>query len=202
LRIGIVGAGKLGLPVALAIESKNHEVFVHDIREDHVKQILRKREYSNVEQGAQELLQKSRIKFLPLNELILHCDIVFVAIQTPHDIRYEGITRLQKDNKDFDYTFLKNGVKAIADESENQKKETILVIISTVLPQTIKKEIRPLLNDYTKLVYNPYFIAMGTTIRDFLHPEFILFGTDEQDDVSAIQFVQTFYRTITEAPIL
>ena len=31
MNIGIIGLGKLGLPVALAIESKGHKVFGYDI---------------------------------------------------------------------------------------------------------------------------------------------------------------------------
>ena len=50
----------------------------------------------------------------------------------------------------------------------------IVVIISTVLPGTIDREIRPLLNEHVRLCYNPFFIAMGTTIKDFMEPEFVL----------------------------
>jgi UDPglucose 6-dehydrogenase len=52
----------------------------------------------------------------------------------------------------------------------------VVVIISTVLPGTVRSRILPLLNPLVKLCYNPYFIAMGTVIPDFLNPEFILFG--------------------------
>jgi UDPglucose 6-dehydrogenase len=43
-----------------------------------------------------------------------------------------------------------------------------VVIISTVLPGTIQKHIKPIIDDNLKLCYNPFFIAMGTTIHDFL----------------------------------
>ena len=49
-----------------------------------------------------------------------------------------------------------------------------MIVISTVLPGTVRREILPLVNDHVKLCYNPFFIAMGTTIRDFLDPEFVL----------------------------
>ena len=38
---------------------------------------------------------------------------------------------------------------------------------------------------------------MGSTIRDFLHPEFILFGVD--DEKAAIK-AQSFYKTICDSP--
>jgi UDPglucose 6-dehydrogenase len=56
------------------------------------------------------------------------------------------------------------------------------VIISTVLPGTIRREIIPLIEKDKRinLVYNPFFIAMGTTIHDFLNPEFVLLGMDDE----------------------
>ena len=39
MKIGFLGLGKLGLPVALAVESKGHEVVGHDISHS-VKNII------------------------------------------------------------------------------------------------------------------------------------------------------------------
>ena len=39
MKIGFVGLGKLGLPVALAVESKGHEVFGFDIKQEIYEQI-------------------------------------------------------------------------------------------------------------------------------------------------------------------
>ena len=47
-------------------------------------------------------------------------------------------------------------------------------------PGTIRKKILPLTNKYTQVGYNPFFIAMGTTIDDFLFPEIILFGSNNK----------------------
>jgi UDPglucose 6-dehydrogenase len=70
-------------------------------------------------------------------------------------------------------------------------------VISTVLPGTIRREILPNLSTYIKLCYNPFFIAMGTTMKDFLRPEIILFGVD---DKNAAKKSKKFYRTINHAP--
>jgi UDPglucose 6-dehydrogenase len=43
----------------------------------------------------------------------------------------------------------------------------------------MRREIEPLLGSLVRLVYNPSFIAMGTTIRDFIKPEFVLIGGDD-----------------------
>lgn len=82
---------------------------------------------------------------------------------------------------------------AVADKGEDR----VIIIISTVLPGTIRKHILPILNPHIKLCYNPFFIAMGTTIKDFYHPEFILFGVH---DDQAAQVAERFYKTINSAP--
>lgn len=82
-------------------------------------------------------------------------------------------------------------------EVEKCKKSIVTVIISTVLPGTIRRYILPVLNTHIKLCYNPFFIAMGTTIRDFYNPEFILFGVH---DDNAAKVAEGFYKTITDAP--
>ena len=92
----------------------------------------------------------------------------------------------------------KKGIKDLSEEIWHQQSKKIVIIISTVLPGTIRREIIPLLGKHTKLCYNPFFIAMGTTMRDFLHPEFILFGYDSS---WAEKRAEKFYKTITHAPI-
>jgi UDPglucose 6-dehydrogenase len=52
-----------------------------------------------------------------------------------------------------------------------------LVLISTVLPGTIRRELAPMLTN-TGLVYNPYLIAMGTVAADMINPEMIMIGTE------------------------
>lgn len=197
MNIGFLGLGKLGLPVALAIESKGHKVAGNDISQN-VENIVRARNLPYMENGAQELLEKTNLELMDLQRLVDFADIIFVPIQTPHEPRYEGITPLPDERKGFDYSWLKNGMKDLSDEIKRQGKDKIVVIISTLLPGTIRKEIKPLLCTHVKLCYNPFFIAMGTTIENFLHPEFVLLG---RDDLEAAEIVKTFYRTIHNAQV-
>lgn len=122
--------------------------------------------------------------------------LFFVPIQTPHDPLYEGVTRIPDERVDFNYEYLVSGMKKLSDEIEKQKKDKVVIIISTVLPGTIRREIKPLLGSHTKLCYNPFFIAMGTTMQDFLFPEFILFGVD---DSKAADIAEKFYRSVNNA---
>jgi UDPglucose 6-dehydrogenase len=48
-----------------------------------------------------------------------------------------------------------------------------------------------------KLCYNPFFIAMGTTMIDFLNPEFVLFGVWESE---AAEKAEKLYKTIHNKP--
>lgn len=201
MKVGFIGAGKLGLTVGVASESKGHDVLVCDPDPRIVDAIISRR-FPHDEDGAQELWAHSNIQLASVAELVEWADIIFVAVQTPHDPEYEGITPMPETRRDFDYTFLRDACDAVATEAQRRKTHVTLSVISTVLPGTMDREIRPLLNEFVTLVYNPSFIAMGTTIRDFLHPEFTLMGTD--DDVVSIRAgerVETFYHSIHDAPV-
>jgi UDPglucose 6-dehydrogenase len=197
MKIGFIGLGKLGLPCALAIDSKGHDVFGYDINPD-VEKYLLSREIPYREDGATELLKNHNIKWGSIEYVVENSDVIFVPIQTPHHPKYEGVDRLPEERIDFDYSFLKSGMKNLSDEIENQGKEKIVIIISTVLPGTTRSEIKPLLTDKIKLCYNPFFIAMGTTIKDFTSPEFVLFGVD---DDSAYETAKNFYSTLHNRPV-
>ena len=194
--IGFIGLGKLGLPSALSIESKGHTVVGYDLNPN-VKQYIEKKTIPYLEQSVPELLQKTKIEVLSLAEVLKRSEIIFVAVQTPHDPLYEGITKLPSTTADFNYDYLKAACSDISAELDKLGEDKTVIVISTVLPGTIKREIKPLLGKHVKLCYNPFFIAMGTTVRDFLHPEIILFGVD---DPIALEKTKTFYRTITDAP--
>ena len=195
MNIGFVGLGKLGLPVALAVEDKGHKVFGFDISPS-VEEILTTKKLPYREEGAQELLEATQINFCDLDRVVTESEIIFVPVQTPHDPDYEGITRLPDDRVDFDYQYLKSAMKDLSQAVERQDQKKVVIIISTVLPGTVEKEILPILCDNVQLCYNPFFIAMGTTITDFLFPEFILFGVD---DTEAADKAEEFYKTINSA---
>jgi UDPglucose 6-dehydrogenase len=199
MNIGFIGLGKLGLPCALAVESRGHKVVGYDPSEQ-VKDIIDTKKLQYQEIWAQDHLDKSKIEIKSIKEVVQESDIIFVPIQTPHGDEFEGITRIPKHRKDFDYTYLKQGIKDLEIEIWDEQVKKVVIIISTVLPGTIRKEIKPIIdkNPYFKLCYNPFFIAMGTTMRDFLHPEFILFGHDSD---WAEKKAEKFYKTITHAPI-
>lgn len=196
MNIGFAGLGKLGLPLALAIESKGHTVVAHDPAEG-PRQIIASKRLAHHEAGADALLQRSRIELLSMAEMVRRSDLIFVVIQTPHDPRFEGTTRLSTDTRDFDYRPLCAGVAQISAAIETEGRERTVIVMSTVLPGTMRRVIKPLLGRHAGLCYNPCFTAMGTAISDFLAPEFVLFGVDDE---RSAQLAGAFYRTLHDAP--
>lgn len=197
MNIGFIGLGKLGLPCALAIEKAGHQVCGYDISTQ-VKEILESKILPYKEIHADKYLKDHNIEFCSVEDVVRQSDIIFVPIQTPHNPKYEGVTRLPSERVDFDYSYLITGIQGLSDEIQRQRQDKIVVIISTVLPGTIEREIKPLLCDHVKLCYNPFFIAMGTTINDFVNPEFVLFGVEDEN---AYEVTKDFYSTIHSKPM-
>ena len=71
------------------------------------KQYIEKKTIPYLEQSVPELLQKTKIEVLSLAEVLKRSEIIFVAVQTPHDPLYEGITKLPSTTADFNYDYLK-----------------------------------------------------------------------------------------------
>jgi UDPglucose 6-dehydrogenase len=186
MKVGFIGLGKLGLPVALATEAAGHEVAGYD-PSPVVAQIRETRVLPYVEADAQALLEQTKMQFMEPAELAEWADLIFVAVATPHQPQFEGVTRLTDERADFDYSQLSNALFSVADAKGQ------IVVISTVLPGTMEN-LGPLAEG---VLYNPFFIAMGTTIPDFRNPEFVLVGTDGAHP----GILRDFYATIHDRPV-
>lgn len=153
-KIGFIGLGKLGMPCAEAVADKGFDVSGYDIASRNSLKI-------NIKESIADTV-KDR-------------DIVFVATPTPHQEGYDGREPTStKPVMDFNYDAVKQVITAC--DKHMSSKQT-LVLISTVLPGTIRRELAPLLKN-TGLVYNPYLIAMGTVAQDMVNPEMIMIGTE------------------------
>ena len=152
-KIGFIGLGKLGMPCAEAIADKGFDVAGYDI----------------VRKSSDKLDIRDSLK-----DLVEDRDIVFVATPTPHEEGYDGREPTSHlPVKDFNYEAV---TKVLTKCNQYMNNDQTLVLISTVLPGTIRREFEPLMTN-TKLLYNPYLIAMGTVANDMISPEFIMIGT-------------------------
>jgi UDPglucose 6-dehydrogenase len=191
LKVGFVGLGKLGLPCAAAVSVKTQSKVVgFDLNSD-VEKYIKQAKVPYLEKDCEEYLKKGQVQYVDSIDAVTdYSDIIFVAVQTPHDPSFEGITPVTGDLADFDYQFLVKAIEEIASSlARNGDKSLTLVVISTVLPGTMRKFVLPLLEplgERVKFCYNPFFIAMGQTIPDFLNPEFVLIGSDDKNAASEL----------------
>lgn len=203
LKVGFIGLGKLGFPCAVALEQVGgHEVRGYDVSPN-VSQILDSRIAPYIEKEFPEFLSNTKLQLESSVEgLVKWAEVIFIAVQTPHEELYEGATPVPDSKMDFDYSILESVTKEVSVAlSKNSDVNPLIVVISTVLPGTMKKVVIPHLasqREEVRFCYNPYFIAMGTTIPDFLHPEFVLVGTLREEDG---QILKDLYSTIHNAPV-
>jgi UDPglucose 6-dehydrogenase len=201
VNIGFIGLGKLGLPVALAIGGRGHGVYAHDANPA-VLEDIRDGRLRTPEPGAEELLELGRLHLVTPGAIVDAAELVFVAVQTPHEPRLDGSKRLPPDRRDFDYSYLRSAVGAVAVAARSQGKQVTLAVISTVLPGTMEREIMPLVPANVALAYNPLFTAAGTTIEDYLHPELVLLGVDDDGHSNGVEAqLRQFYSTVHDSPV-
>ena len=174
MKIGFIGIGKLGLPCAEEMSKAGHSVTGFDTVEV-------KSDIITVTQSVQDCV-KDR-------------DIVFVAVPTPHDPDYDGrAPTAHLEPKDFDYTIVKN---VLTEANQYMNKDQLLVLISTVLPGTTRKEFIPLVTN-TRFAYNPYLIAMGSVAWDMINPEMIMIGTEDGNETGDAKLIIDFYKTMMQ----
>jgi UDPglucose 6-dehydrogenase len=152
-KIGFIGLGKLGMPCAEAVAQKGFDVTGYDI----------------VNKTSTHVEIKDS-----LSQTVEDRDIVFVATPTPHEDGYDGREPTSHlPVKDFNYDAVKKVLEAC---NKHMTDQQTLVLISTVLPGTTRREFAPMVTN-TKLMYNPYLIAMGTVADDMINPEMVMIGS-------------------------
>jgi UDPglucose 6-dehydrogenase len=171
MRIGFIGVGKLGKDAAEVMHDAGHHVLGYDTR---------------------TVIGCKFGMTWDLKDVCEHGEIIFIAVPTPHHPDYDGshpTSHLKP--KDFDYTIVKN----ILEEINNYTtKEQLVVLISTVLPGTTRREFIPLVKNY-RFIYNPYLIAMGTVKEDMVNPEMLIIGTKDGSRTGDADKLTEFYGT-------
>jgi len=173
MNIGFIGIGKLGMDAAEVMATK-HTVSGYDV-------MPRTSDSVNIASTIEEVVKGK--------------DIVFIAVPTPHSKEYDGsIPSAHLEPKDFDYTIVK---ECITEANKYMTKDQLLVLISTVLPGTTRKEFVPLISN-TRFIYNPYLIAMGSVKWDMVNPEMLMIGTEDGSTTGDAKLLTDFYETIME----
>jgi len=171
MKVGFIGVGKLGKDAAEVMSEAGHDVLGYDVK------------------------MISDCKFAMTNDISIVCnhgEIIFIAVPTPHNILYDGkYPTSHLEPKDFDYSIVKN---VLSEVDKHTNKNQLVVLISTVLPGTIRKEFIPLCTNF-RFIYNPYLIAMGTVKEDMIKPEMIIIGTEDGSRTGDADKLTEFYGT-------
>ena len=197
MNISSIGLGKLGLCSAACFASKGHRVIGVDSSESHVD-ALRRGWCAIDEPGLLELLDgcRERMEFtMDYRYAIEHSDATLILVPTPSNP--DG--RLSN-------AYIESVLEQIAPALKAKQTFHVVDIISTVMPGTCERVFRPMLEARTGkvcgrdfgLVYNPEFVALGSVLRDFLHPDLLLIGAS--DDRSARMIEQLYASTVESDP--
>ena len=171
MNIGFIGLGKLGLDCAEVFAEK-YTVYGYDI-------------YPRTSEGVHicETVKK----------LVENCEWIFIAVPTPHADGYDGsVPSSHMKPRDFGHDAVKEAIGYINAYANNSKR---VVLISTVLPGTTRREFATLLDEEHQFLYNPYLIAMGSVKWDFANPEMVMIGT-ETGDPEEMQDLIDIYRPL------
>src|SRR5207249_2025789 len=87
----------------------------------------------------EEMLRQAQVSLVPdVASLAAACEILFIAVQTPHRPEFDGTTELSSERADFDYGYLE---QALQEVNRVVTRPTTVAIISTVLPGTIRPRV-------------------------------------------------------------
>ena len=164
MKIGLIGAGRLGICLALLIERAGYDVIVSDIRTSYVSE-LNDRKIETNEPEVEDLLKEAKNFRSTTNnkEVIEECDIIFTLVQTPS---------LEDGSYD---------VSAVDDVVDELKKVDGIngksfIVGCTTNPGDCKRWEEKLSDCGVDVYYNPEFIAQGSIIKDLQNADMVLVG--------------------------
>jgi len=187
-QIAVIGAGYVGLTTAACFSHLGHDVVCADIDEARVEQLSRG-EVPIVEAGldaeVREGLEEGRLRFVVgAAEAARSCEFAYLCVPTP-----------QGDDGSADLSY----IEAVAREiGPVLPSEAVVVNKSTVPVGSTRVVERVLGRDDVVVVSNPEFLREGSAVHDFLNPDRIVIGSDDQ---SAAVRVASLYIGVT-APII
>ena len=199
MKIGIIGLGFVGLTLTSFLGSKGHKIIAIDSDESKLKKISNGK-IPFYEQGLEKLLKKSlkhNISFsLDVNDAVNNCKIIFVTVGTP-----------QKKNGKIDLTMIKSVFQQIGKNLKNVRNDPVIVIKSTILPETTQKMIRILEQKSKKkngkdfgVINNPEFLQETQAVRDTQKPHIIVIGGKKDKFFSRLK---NFYKKLhPKTPII
>ena len=169
MKIGLIGAGRLGICLALLMAEAGYEVLASDVREDYVHS-LRNKAIRTTEPAVQELLERSHnIDFTTSNERVIkECEIIFTLVATP-----------SLEDGSYDVSAVDDVVSDIQKYGWNNMDSLVgksLVVGCTTNPGDCDVFQDKLSEVGMDVYYNPEFIAQGSIVCDLRFADMVLIG--------------------------
>ncbi|MBI3180820.1 MAG: UDP-glucose/GDP-mannose dehydrogenase family protein [Myxococcales bacterium] len=192
--ISIVGLGRLGAPMAACLAHKGLRVIGVDSSPAKVAALAR-REPPVHEPGLAEVLANAPGEItatMDLHEAVRDSGVTFIVVATPSD-----------PGGGFSLSQVLPVCEGVGRALREKASYHLVVLTSTVMPGATGGQVRPLLEDRSGktcgrelgLCYNPEFIALGSVVRDFLNPDFVLVG---ESDRRAGDLLEALYRRVLD----
>jgi nucleotide sugar dehydrogenase len=182
MKIGVIGAGRLGICFALLCEAAGYDVLVSDIREDYVND-LNARKIKTHEPEVENLLKTATNFRATTNnkEVIDECDLIYTLVATPS---------LEDGSYDV------SAVWQVVGDFQDVTTRKYFVVGCTTNPGDCDN-FRKQLPSNIKVFYNPEFIAQGSIINDLRTADMVLLGADPfADNDKVIADIRKLYEKI------
>ena len=166
MKIGLIGAGRLGICLALLIEQEGYHVIASDVREDYVKDLQNKK-INSTEPQVQELLDHSiNLEFTTDNrKVIRESDIIFTLVQTP-----------SLEDGSYDVSAVWEVVEDIKQEMSSIANYPKSFVVGCTTNPGDCDQFKDALPESVDVYYNPEFIAQGSIVDDLRHADMVLLG--------------------------
>ncbi|ANZ43593.1 UDP-glucose 6-dehydrogenase [Lentzea guizhouensis] len=170
-RIAVVGTGYVGLTTGACLASLGHRVVCADVDEAKVDRLSRG-EVDILEPGLADLvsggLASGRLSFVVgASAAVADAEVVFLCVPTPMGVG--GIADLQ-------------AVESVVDETRDLLPSGCVIVNKSTVPVgTAVRTAELLRRDDVAVVSNPEFLREGSAVHDFLNPDRIVVGCDQQD---------------------
>ena len=169
-RVAVIGTGYVGLTTGACLAHLGHTVVCADIDADKIAK-LRDGIIPIVELGLAELVTEGiasgRLSFVVGSvEAAKNCEVAFLCVPTP-----------QGEDGSADLSYVQRASEEI---SAALPFEAIVVNKSTVPVGSTKVVEKALKRPDVKVVSNPEFLREGSAVQDFLKPDRVVVGSDDQ----------------------
>ena len=171
MKLSVIGCGYVGLVSGVCFADSGHDVTCIDNNPEKIN-ALNNNKIPIYEPGLKELLSKNSIKFtLNIGKEIENSDIVLIAVGTPTS--NSGEADLSQ-------------IYQCAEEISNFINPGTLVLVKSTVPVGTCDEIEKIIKEKSTIsdfsvVSNPEFLREGNAIHDFVNPDRIVVGLEDDD---------------------